>query len=99
MTGVTCRNIVHRSLGLIFDLAVWAKKPHLPSEPAAVRDLDPMPAREMPMFIQTETTPNPATLKFLPGRSVLPNGTLDIRDSGEARRSPLAAGLFASGSS
>ena len=47
------------------------------------------------MFIQTETTPNPATLKFLPGRAVLPNGTLDMRDPAEAARSPLAEGLFA----
>ena len=47
------------------------------------------------MFIQTETTPNPATLKFLPGRPVLANGTLDMRDAAEAARSPLAEGLFA----
>ncbi|MEZ5889817.1 MAG: NifU family protein [Xanthobacteraceae bacterium] len=46
------------------------------------------------MFIQTETTPNPATLKFLPGRTVLPHGTLDIRDKEEAAQSPLAARLF-----
>jgi Fe-S cluster biogenesis protein NfuA len=46
------------------------------------------------MFIQTEATPNPATLKFLPGRSVLPEGTLDIRDPVAAERSPLAAALF-----
>ncbi len=46
------------------------------------------------MFIQTETTPNPATLKFLPGRTVLPEGTLDIRDKADAQRSPLAARLF-----
>lgn len=46
------------------------------------------------MFIQTETTPNPATMKFLPGREVLPGGTLDIRSSGEAVRSPLAQRLF-----
>ena len=46
------------------------------------------------MFIQTEATPNPATLKFLPGRSVLPGGTLDIRSPAEADRSPLAARLF-----
>ncbi len=32
------------------------------------------------MFIQTEPTPNPATLKFLPGRAVLAHGTLDMRD-------------------
>ena len=32
------------------------------------------------MFIQTEPTPNPATLKFLPGRTVLASGTLDMRD-------------------
>ena len=47
------------------------------------------------MFIQTETTPNPATLKFLPGRSVLEHGTLDLRDAGAAARSPLAERLFA----
>ncbi len=48
------------------------------------------------MFIQTEATPNPATLKFLPGRTVLPEGTLDIRDPYAAeQRSPLAGALFA----
>jgi Fe-S cluster biogenesis protein NfuA len=48
------------------------------------------------MFIQTEATPNPATLKFLPGRSVLENGTLDLRDRDEATaQSPLAERLFA----
>jgi Fe-S cluster biogenesis protein NfuA len=46
------------------------------------------------MFIQTETTPNPATLKFLPGRDVLPGGTLDMRDDRGADRSPLARALF-----
>jgi Fe-S cluster biogenesis protein NfuA len=47
------------------------------------------------MFIQTETTPNPATLKFLPGRVVLGQGTLDLRDSKTAEQSPLAERLFA----
>lgn len=47
------------------------------------------------MFIQTEATPNPATLKFLPGRTVMADGTLDIRDSRAAERSPLARRLFA----
>ncbi|UZF91234.1 NifU family protein [Bosea sp. NBC_00550] len=46
------------------------------------------------MFIQTEATPNPATLKFLPGRAVMPDGTLDLRDSADAERSPLAQRLF-----
>lgn len=46
------------------------------------------------MFIETETTPNPATLKFLPGRSVLESGTLDIRDESAAAKSPLARALF-----
>jgi Fe-S cluster biogenesis protein NfuA len=46
------------------------------------------------MFIQTEATPNPATLKFLPGRTVLASGTLDMRDPTEAERSPLAERLF-----
>jgi Fe-S cluster biogenesis protein NfuA len=46
------------------------------------------------MFIQTEATPNPATLKFLPGRTVLPEGTLEMRDKAEATQSPLAQRLF-----
>jgi Fe-S cluster biogenesis protein NfuA len=46
------------------------------------------------MFIQTEPTPNPATLKFLPGRSVLAHGTLDMRDKTAAAQSPLAERLF-----
>ena len=48
------------------------------------------------MFIQTEATPNPATLKFLPGRAVLETGTLDLRDRDEAAaQSALAERLFA----
>ena len=46
------------------------------------------------MFIQTEATPNPATLKFLPGRTVLGEGTLEFRDRDTAGRSPLAEKLF-----
>ncbi len=46
------------------------------------------------MFIQTEPTPNPAALKFLPGRAVLSHGTLDIRDKAAAAQSPLAERLF-----
>ena len=48
------------------------------------------------MFIQTEATPNPATLKFLPGRVVLEEGTAEFRDAESASAvSPLAARLFA----
>jgi len=47
------------------------------------------------MFIQTEATPNPATLKFLPGQTVLDEGTRDYRDQASAANdSPLAAKLF-----
>ncbi|GAA4125725.1 NifU family protein [Aminobacter aganoensis] len=47
------------------------------------------------MFIQTEATPNPATLKFLPGKEVLLEGTADFRDADSARAaSPLAGRLF-----
>jgi Fe-S cluster biogenesis protein NfuA len=46
------------------------------------------------MFIQTEATPNPATLKFLPGRPVLESGTLDIQSRNDAAQSPLAIRLF-----
>ncbi|HEV7370155.1 NifU family protein [Arenibaculum sp.] len=46
------------------------------------------------MFIQTEQTPNPATLKFLPGRDVLGHGTADFPNAEAAQRSPLAQRLF-----
>jgi Fe-S cluster biogenesis protein NfuA len=46
------------------------------------------------MFIQTEPTPNPATLKFIPGRTVLGGDTVDYRSKAEAAGSPLAARLF-----
>jgi Fe-S cluster biogenesis protein NfuA len=46
------------------------------------------------MFIQTEATPNPATLKFLPGRTVLEGATLDLREPAQAAQSPLAERLF-----
>jgi Fe-S cluster biogenesis protein NfuA len=46
------------------------------------------------MFIQTEATPNPATLKFLPGRPVLESGTLDMSSQEAAAQSPLATALF-----
>ncbi|MEP5728404.1 MAG: NifU family protein [Sulfitobacter sp.] len=47
------------------------------------------------MFIQTESTPNPATLKFLPGQSVLDMGTADFPTPDNAGSSPLATRLFA----
>ena len=47
------------------------------------------------MFIQTETTPNPATLKFLPGETVLGNGTADFPTPEAGARSPLARRIFA----
>jgi len=49
------------------------------------------------MFIQTEATPNPASLKFLPGRMVLGSGTAEYRSADEAAGSPLAERLFAVG--
>ncbi len=42
------------------------------------------------MFIQTEQTPNPDTLKFLPGQPVMVRGTAEFRSPGQAARSPLA---------
>jgi Fe-S cluster biogenesis protein NfuA len=46
------------------------------------------------MFIQTEPTPNPATLKFIPGRTVLDSGTMEFVNREAAARSPLAERLF-----
>lgn len=47
------------------------------------------------MFIQTESTPNPATLKFLPGQTVLQVGTADFPSAEAAEASPLAKRVFA----
>ncbi|HEY0418490.1 MAG TPA: NifU family protein [Acetobacteraceae bacterium] len=47
------------------------------------------------MFIETEGTPNPATLKFLPGREVMGAGTADFAAAAAAERSPLATAIFA----
>ena len=46
------------------------------------------------MFIQTESTPNPATLKFLPGRTVLQTGTADFPSIKNSEQSPLAKRIF-----
>ena len=46
------------------------------------------------MFIQTQDTPNPATLKFIPGVPVMAQGTADFADSDSANKSPLARRLF-----
>jgi Fe-S cluster biogenesis protein NfuA len=46
------------------------------------------------MFIQTEATPNPATLKFIPGRAVMSHGTLDMPSREQAAKSALAERLF-----
>ncbi|MGZ8310980.1 MAG: NifU family protein [Allosphingosinicella sp.] len=49
------------------------------------------------MLIQTETTPNPATLKFLPGAAVMDHGTRDFPTPEEAEASPLAEAIFSTG--
>ncbi len=49
------------------------------------------------MLIQTETTPNPSTLKFLPGRKVMDAGTRDFATPEEAEASPLAEAIFSTG--
>ncbi|HEY3798206.1 MAG TPA: NifU family protein [Caulobacteraceae bacterium] len=46
------------------------------------------------MFIQTEATPNPEVLKFLPGRELLPGGSREFADAAAAEASPLAKALF-----
>ncbi len=49
------------------------------------------------MFIETETTPNPASLKFLPGQQVMPAGTREFTTPEEAEASPLAQAIFDTG--
>ena len=46
------------------------------------------------MFIQTEDTPNPLTIKFLPGKTVMKSGTADFRKKELSENSPLASRLF-----
>ncbi len=46
------------------------------------------------MFIQTEQTPNPATIKFIPGQVVMAQGSAEFREADKAERSPLAMRLF-----
>jgi Fe-S cluster biogenesis protein NfuA len=60
------------------------------------RPLEPTRGRAhlKPMFIQTEATPNPNALKFLPGREVAPHEALEYRSIDEAAASPLAEALF-----
>ncbi|MFU7529227.1 NifU family protein [Qipengyuania sp. ASV99] len=49
------------------------------------------------MFIETETTPNPASLKFLPGRTVMPSGTREFASPEAAASSPLAQAIYDTG--
>ena len=51
--------------------------------------------KEADMFIQTEDTPNPSTLKFIPGVDVLPGNTAEFTSADSAQTSPLATRLFA----
>src|SRR6187455_687931 len=49
------------------------------------------------MLIETEATPNPATLKFLPGETVMDSGTRDFATPEDAEASPLAEAIFSTG--
>src|SRR3954471_24184441 len=62
-------------------------------------ELDPpcLRAHMHSMLIQTETTPNPSTLKFLPGERVMETGTRDFATPEEAEASPLAEAIFSTG--
>ena len=66
-------------------------------EPATKLALAPVRPYIAGMFIETETTPNPATLKFLPGRQVMPSGTREFTTPEQAEASPLAEAIFDTG--
>ena len=78
----------------VFPLAVSPSYLRIILTPLSSSGLEP-DVLENSMFIQTEVTPNPASLKFLPGRPVMMLGTLDIRSTEGASQSPLAQALFA----
>ena len=65
--------------------------------PAAPLTRAPFMDKANNMFIETETTPNPATVKFLPGRQVMTSGTREFADDEAAVASPLAEALFGLG--
>src|SRR5882672_9503178 len=67
-------------------VAICYRRPHAPALNRR--------RRRKSMFIQTEATPNPATLKFIPGRAVLDSGTMEFVNREAAARSPLAERLF-----
>jgi Fe-S cluster biogenesis protein NfuA len=71
----------------------------VPKRSLSRRALDPAPRTRhiARMLIETEATPNPATLKFLPGRVVMDAGTRDFATPEEAEASPLADALFGLG--
>jgi Fe-S cluster biogenesis protein NfuA len=71
--------------------------PRKQSLSAAPLDPPRAPRHMTAMLIETEATPNPATLKFLPGRTVMDAGTRDFATPEEAEASPLAEALFALG--
>src|SRR5208337_4860653 len=82
------RSLTWGSSAKIKWMPVWPALPRGPAEPIyKLRGA-------AKMFIQTEATPNPATLKFLPGRVVMAEGTFEARDAAEAERSPLAKALM-----
>lgn len=65
--------------------------------PAPEAHIRPEQSEIAALFIQTESTPNPATLKFLPGQTVLELGTADFPSAEAAAKSPLARRVFAAG--
>jgi Fe-S cluster biogenesis protein NfuA len=70
--------------------------PPVPTSDGHFQGPDPFqPTSEVILFIQTEQTPNPSTLKFLPGRVVMDKGTMDFAGVDTAAASPLAKRLFA----
>src|SRR5690606_10745986 len=74
----------------------FLSKVKMTSRPRRRRPLDRLPrkAHLSAMFIQTESTPNPRTLKFLPGRDVLGQGSREYADADAGLASPLATALF-----
>jgi len=75
--------------------ALTAKQRHLPLHASGINNKVPFVLPVRTMFIQTQDTPNPSSLKFLPGKTVLEGGgTVDMPSLAAAKSSPLAKLLF-----
>ena len=95
-TTTTLKTLQHA--GSLSPTKAGSSSPHHPIRPAGVvvlrKAFSAAPPSSQSLFIQVQTTPNPASLMFIPGRPILPDGSRDFPTVASAKGSPLAKRLF-----